>query len=141
MKKAILKNVNATMVEKLANFEHWKNGMFNSVKEFINKSSAQNKEELLKDYKQYLQEEETKEIVLGGRCNQYVLKYDESTNNIIFKDKINDNSFGVGIEDIDFDDEYSLVDIACSLNEQIETYLWKTIEEYEDCGEYWEITE
>lgn len=143
MKKVILENVDAIMVEKLINFENYKIKLFQTLEDFFNRDSSisnKEKEELLEKFKQHLQEEEEpNQFVLGGKFNQYVLEYDKSTNNIIFKDETDDSfGFGVEIKDIDLDDE-TLDDIACSLNEQIEEYFGDKI--IEDCGVYWEIKE
>ena len=147
MKKFYLKKVNPTMVEQLVNYENYKiNALAQMTEfvlqmtEFVNISSISNKkEEAIEEYKQMLEnDEEEPTIVLGGEFEQYVLTYDEFSNNIFVEDENDDTfSFGVEIQDLDLDDYYTYVDIADELNDQIEEYFEDEI--IEDCGEYWKI--
>ena len=149
MKKFYLKKVNPTMVEQLVNYENYKiNALAQMTEfvlqmtEFVNISSISNKkEEAIEEYKQMLEnDEEEPTIVLGGEFEQYVLTYDEFSNNIFVEDENDDTfSFGVEIQDLDLDDYYTYVDIADELNDQIEEYFEDEI--IEDCGVYWEIKE
>ena len=139
MKKFYLKKVNPTMVEQLVNYENYKIKALAQMTEFVNISSISNKEEAIEEYKQMLENnEEEPTIVLGGEFEQYVLTYDEFSNNIFVEDENDDTfSFGVEIRDLDLDDYYTYVDIADELNDQIEEYFEDEI--IEDCGEYWKI--
>ena len=147
MKKFYLKKVNPTMVEQLVNYENYKikalaqmTEFVLQMTEFVNISSISNKkEEAIEEYKQMLEnDEEEPTIVLGGEFEQYVLTYDEFSNNIFVEDENDDTfSFGVEIQDLDLDDYYTYVDIADELNDQIEEYFEDEI--IEDCGEYWKI--
>jgi pyruvate/2-oxoacid:ferredoxin oxidoreductase alpha subunit len=149
MKKFYLKKVNPTMVEQLVNYENYKikalaqmTEFVLQMTEFVNISSISNKkEEAIEEYKQMLEnDEEEPTIVLGGEFEQYVLTYDEFSNNIFVEDENDDTfSFGVEIQDLDLDDYYTYVDIADELNDQIEEYFEDEI--IEDCGEYWKIKE
>ena len=135
------------MVEQLVNYENYKikalaqmTEFVLQMTEFVNISSISNKkEEAIEEYKQMLQnDEEEPTIVLGGEFEQYVLTYDEFSNNIFVEDENDDTfSFGVEIQDLDLDDYYTYVDIADELNDQIEEYFEDEI--IEDCGEYWKI--
>ena len=135
------------MVEQLVNYENYKiNALAQMTEfvlqmtEFVNISSISNKkEEAIEEYKQMLEnDEEEPTIVLGGEFEQYVLTYDEFSNNIFVEDENDDTfSFGVEIQDLDLDDYYTYVDIADELNDQIEEYFEDEI--IEDCGEYWKI--
>ena len=149
MKKFYLKKVNPTMVEQLVNYENYKiNALAQMTEfvlqmtEFVNISSISNKkEEAIEEYKQMLEnDKEEPTIVLGGEFEQYVLTYDEFSNNIFVEDENDDTfSFGIEIQDLDLDDYYTYVDIADELNDQIEEYFEDEI--IEDCGEYWKIKE
>lgn len=127
------------MVEQLVDYENYKINALAQMTEFVNNSSIPNKEETIEEYKQMLQnDEEEPKIVLGGEFAQYVLTYDEFSNNIFVEDE-NDDTFSLGVE-IQYmfnDDYYTYVDIAAALNDQIEEYFEDEI--IEDCGEYWEI--
>lgn len=134
------------MVEQLVNYENYKikalaqmTEFVLQMTEFVNISSISNKEEAIEEYKQMLEnDEEEPTIVLGGEFEQYVLTYDEFSNNIFVEDENDDTfSFGVEIQDLDLDDYYTYVDIADELNDQIEEYFEDEI--IEDCGEYWKI--
>ena len=127
------------MVEQLVNYENYKINALAQMTEFVNNSSIPNKEEAIEEYKQMLQnDEEEPTIVLGGEFEQYVLTYDEFSNNIFVEDENDDTfSFGIEIQDLDLDDYYTYVDIADELNGQIEEYFEDEI--IEDCGVYWEI--
>ena len=135
------------MVEQLVNYENYKIKALAQMTEFVlqmtdfvNISSISNKkEEAIEEYKQMLEnDEEEPTIVLGGEFEQYVLTYDEFSNNIFVEDENDDTfSFGVEIQDLDLDDYYTYVDIADELNDQIEEYFEDEI--IEDCGEYWKI--
>lgn len=135
------------MVEQLVNYENYKikalaqmTEFVLQMTEFVNISSISNKkEEAIEEYKQMLEnDEEEPTIVLGGEFEQYVLTYDEFSNNIFVEDENDDTfSFGVEIQDLDLDDYYTYVDIADELNGQIEEYFEDEI--IEDCGEYWKI--
>lgn len=137
------------MVEQLVNYENYKikalaqmTEFVLQMTEFVNISSISNKkEEAIEEYKQMLEnDEEEPTIVLGGEFEQYVLTYDEFSNNIFVEDENDDTfSFGVEIQDLDLDDYYTYVDIADELNDQIEEYFEDEI--IEDCGEYWKIKE
>ena len=129
------------MVEQLVNYENYKINALAQMTEFVNNSSILNKEEAIEEYKQMLQnDEEEPTIVLGGEFEQYVLTYDEFSNNIFVEDENDDTfSFGIEIQDLDLDDYYTYVDIAAELNGQIEEYFEDEI--IEDCGVYWEIKE
>lgn len=129
------------MVEQLVDYENYKINALAQMTEFVNNSSIPNKEEAIEEYKQMLQnDEEEPKIVLGGEFAQYVLTYDEFSNNIFVEDENDDTfSFGIEIQDLDLDDYYTYVDIAAELNGQIEEYFEDEI--IEDCGEYWEIKE
>ena len=137
MKKEIIKKVNATMVEQLINFENYKINALAEIIKFVNNSSIPNKEEVIEEYKQHLQEEEEpNQIVLGGEFNQYVLKYDDFTHSLYFTNGVIDIS-GVKIKDeLDY---FNYLDIATILTEDIEIFFKHKI--IEDCGEYWEIKE
>lgn len=126
------------MVEQLVNYENCKINALAQMTEFVNNSSIPNKEEAIEENKQMLQNEEEPTIVLGGEFEQYVLTYDEFSNNIFVEDENDDTfSFGIEIQDLDLDDYYTYVDIADELNDQIEEYFEDEI--IEDCGEYWEL--
>lgn len=129
------------MVEQLVNYENYKINALAQMTEFVNNSSIPNKEEAIEEYKQMLQnDEEEPTIVLGGEFEQYVLTYDEFSNNIFVEDENDDTfSFGIEIQDLDLDDYYTYVDIADELNGQIEEYFEDEI--IADCGVYWEIKE
>lgn len=137
------------MVEQLVNYENYKikalaqmTEFVLQMTEFVNISSISNKkEEAIEEYKQMLEnDEEEPTIVLGGEFEQYVLTYDEFSNNIFVEDENDDTfSFGIEIQDLDLDDYYTYVDIADELNGQIEEYFEDEI--IEDCGVYWEIKE
>ena len=128
------------MVEQLVDYENYKINALAQMTEFVNNSSIPNKEEAIEEYKQMLQnDEEEPKIVLGGEFAQYVLTYDEFSNNIFVEDE-NDDTFSLGVEIqymLNKDDYYTYVDIAAALNDKIEEYLKDEI--IEDCGEYWEI--
>ena len=137
-KKCVLKKIDPTMVEQLVDFENYKIRQFADVIEFVNNSTIPNKEEVIEELKQAIQNEEN-HFVLGGRFNQYVLTYDDFNNIITFEDTINDEfSFGYNLQDSDFD-YHTFVDIACALNDDIEEYFGDEI--IEDCGVFWEINE
>ena len=138
MKKFILKHVNPTMVEQLVNFENYKINALEQMIEFVNNSSIPNKEEVIEEYKQMLEnqdEEEEESIVLGGEFNQYLLKYDDFTRNLYFTTE-HDDTFGFGIIIKDAIDYFDYLDIADALNDEIEEYFGS---QPEDCGEYWEL--
>lgn len=139
MKKIYLKKVNSTMIEQLVNYENYKINALSQMIEFVNNSSIPNKEEVIEDYKQTLQnDKEEPKIVLGGEFDQYVLTYDEFDNTITFENELDDTfSFGVEFQNMDITDYYTYVDIAVALNDHIEVYFKDEITE--DCGEYWEI--
>ena len=130
------------MVEQLVNYENYKINALAQMTEFVNNSSIPNKEEAIEEYKQMLEnDEEEPTIVLGGEFEQYVLTYDEFSNNIFVEDE-NDDTFSLGVEIqymLNKDDYYTYVDIAAALNDKIEEYFKDEI--IEDCGEYWEIKE
>ena len=130
------------MVEQLVDYENYKINALAQMTEFVNNSSIPNKEEAIEEYKQRLQnDEEEPKIVLGGEFAQYVLTYDEFSNNIFVEDE-NDDTFSLGVEIqymLNKDDYYTYVDIAAALNDKIEEYFKDEI--IEDCGEYWEIKE
>ena len=84
-------------------------------------------------------DEEEPTIVLGGEFEQYVLTYDEFSNNIFVEDENDDTfSFGVEIQDLDLDDYYTYVDIADELNDQIEEYFEDEIidTDHTSCSRY-----
>ena len=129
------------MVEKLVNFENYKNNALQEMEEFVNVHSRSftndDKERILENFEHLLrQEEEIKRIELGDFL--FVLKYDEFNNSIIFEDKKAGFSFTVGTEHIG-GDYYNFLDVACCINDKIKDYFGDKI--VEDCGEYWGIKE
>lgn len=144
MKKAIIKKVNATMVAQLINFENYKINALAQMTEFVNKSSIPNKEEVIEQYKQMFNEQEDEPIVLGGKYNQYFLKYDKSTRVISIEDESEDEEDKTINWTLVMDFDYNtFIDIACFLTESIKEYIEEYYEDeiVEDCGEYWEIKE
>lgn len=131
-KKSCLAKANSTMVEMLIDFENYKINALAQMLEIVNN------EEDIEELKQAIQNQE-KNILMGGRFNQYVLTYDEFNHIIEFKDENNDEiSFGVNVQNIN-PDFFDYLDIACCINDMIEDYFSEAI--IEDCGEFWWINE
>ena len=131
-KKSVLKKADPTMVEMLIDFENYKINTLAQMLELVND------EEDIEQCKKVIQNQE-KNILMGGRFNQYVLTYDEFNHIIEFTDEnSNEICFGVNIQNID-PDGFVYFYTACCINDKIEEYFGDRI--IEDCGEFWEIKE
>ena len=131
-KKSVLKKADPTMVEMLIDFENYKINTLAHMLELVND------EEDIEQCKKVIQSQE-KNILMGGRFNQYVLTYDEFNHIIEFEDENNDEiCFGVNVQNIN-PDFFDYLDVACCINDMIEDYFGEAI--IEDCGEFWEIKE
>lgn len=131
-KKSFLKKADPTMVERLMDFENYK------IKTLAQMLELVNDEEDIEQCKKVIQNLE-KNILMGGRFNQYVLTYDEFNHIIEFEDENNDEiCFGVNVQNIN-PDFYDYLDVACWINDMIEDYFGEAI--IKDCGEFWEMKE
>ena len=131
-KKSCLAKANSTMVEMLIDFENYKINALAQMLEIVNN------EEDIEELKQAIQNQE-KNILMGGRFNQYVLTYDEFNHIIEFTDEnSNEICFGVNVKNID-PDGFVYFYTACCINDKIEEYFGDRI--IEVCGEFWWINE
>ena len=131
-KKSVLKKADPTMVEMLIDFENYKINTLAQMLELVND------EEDIEQCKKVIQNQE-KNILMGGRFNQYVLTYDEFNHIIEFTDEnSNEICFGVNVQNID-PDGFVYFYTACCINDKIEEYFGDRI--IEVCGEFWEIKE